>query len=47
MHFKFPQLNATPLHQVMPSAGADAHKLVALLLQWNAARRPTAQQALK
>jgi hypothetical protein len=47
MHFKFPQLNATPLTQVMPSACPEALKLVTLLLQWNPARRPTALQALK
>jgi len=47
MHFKFPQLSAVSLAQVMPNASSEALKLVALLLQWNPARRPTALQALK
>ena len=47
MHFKFPQLNATTLNQVLTNASPEAVKLVALLLQWNPARRPTAQQTLR
>lgn len=47
MHFKFPQFNHSSLNQLMINASPEAIKLVNLLLQWNPARRPSAQQALK
>jgi len=46
MHYKFPQFSGSSLNQVMVSASPDVIKLVHLLLQWNPARRPTAQQLL-
>jgi serine/threonine protein kinase len=47
MHFKFPQFNNSSLNQLLIQASPEAVKLVNLLLQWNPARRPSAQQALK
>nr|CAG4638924.1 EOG090X00HD [Daphnia magna] len=47
MHFKFPQFNNSSLNQLLVQASPEAVKLVNLLLQWNPARRPSAQQALK
>ncbi|XP_046440188.1 serine/threonine-protein kinase dyf-5-like isoform X3 [Daphnia pulex] len=46
MHFKFPQFNNSSLNQLLMQASPEAVKLVNLLLQWNPARRPSAQQAL-
>ncbi|KZS04522.1 DNA damage-binding protein 1 [Daphnia magna] len=46
MHFKFPQFNNSSLNQLLVQASPEAVKLVNLLLQWNPARRPSAQQAL-
>jgi hypothetical protein len=47
MHFKFPQFSNSSLNQLLIQASPEAVKLVNLLLQWNPARRPSAQQALK
>jgi len=47
IHYKFPQFSGSSLNQVMLSASPEVIKLVHLLLQWNPARRPTAQQLLK
>lgn len=47
MHFKFPQFNNSSINQLLVQASPEALKLINLLLQWNPARRPSAQQALK
>ena len=44
MNYKFPQAVATPLKQLMPSAGAEGLTLMRDMMSWDPHRRPTAQQ---
>jgi serine/threonine protein kinase len=43
----FPMMPSVPLATLLPNASLPAIQLLQDLLQWNPARRPTAQQALK
>ncbi|XP_071532841.1 serine/threonine-protein kinase MAK isoform X2 [Panulirus ornatus] len=47
MNFKFPQFSPTPLATLIPNASQDAVQLMAEMMRWNPARRPTAQQCLR
>ena len=47
MNFKFPQFSATPLTTLIPNASPEANALMADMLRWNPAKRPSAQQALR
>jgi len=44
MNYKFPQAVATPLKQLIPSAGAEGLALMRDMMSWDPHRRPTAQQ---
>jgi len=44
MNYKFPQAVATPLKQLIPSAGAEGLTLMRDMMSWDPQRRPTAQQ---
>jgi len=43
-NYKFPQAVATPLKQLLPTAGAEGLSLIRDSICWNPLRRPTAQQ---
>lgn len=47
MNFKFPQMVATPLRQLVPNAGAAALSLMTDLMLWNPASRPNVVAALR
>ena len=44
MNFKWPQMIATSLKSLIPSAGADGIQLMQDMLAWDPQKRPTAQQ---
>lgn len=45
--FRFPHFAPTPLGEVVPQASAAGLGLIGEMLEWNPARRPTAQAALR
>ncbi|KAK5642564.1 hypothetical protein RI129_008731 [Pyrocoelia pectoralis] len=45
--FKFPHFQSTPIVSVVPQASEIGVNLIEILLDWNPARRPSAQAALK
>ncbi|KAF5276518.1 hypothetical protein FQA39_LY06587 [Lamprigera yunnana] len=45
--FKFPHFTSTPITSVVPQASDVGINLIEILLDWNPARRPSAQAALK
>ncbi|XP_031345010.1 serine/threonine-protein kinase MAK isoform X2 [Photinus pyralis] len=45
--FKFPHFQSTPIVSVVPQASEVGVNLIEILLDWNPARRPSAQAALK
>uniref|UniRef100_A0ABD2XLF7 non-specific serine/threonine protein kinase n=1 Tax=Trichogramma kaykai TaxID=54128 RepID=A0ABD2XLF7_9HYME len=47
MNFRFPNFTRTSLRVLIPNAGHEAVVLMEDMLQWNPAKRPTAQQALR
>ncbi|XP_065669050.1 serine/threonine-protein kinase ICK isoform X2 [Hydra vulgaris] len=47
MNFKFPNMVATPLKQLIPNASKEGLQLLEDMLNWNPQKRPTAQQALR
>jgi len=47
MQFRFPQLVATSLQQVLPNASAEGVELLVDLLKWDPQQRPTASQTLQ
>lgn len=47
MNYKFPQMVATPLRQLIPQAGKDGLDLMIRTMSWNPAHRPTCAEALK
>ncbi|CAB0029141.1 unnamed protein product [Trichogramma brassicae] len=47
MNFRFPNFTRTSLQVLIPNAGHEAVLLMEDMLQWNPAKRPTAQQALR
>lgn len=47
LRFRFPPGDAVPLHRVVPRAGPAARDLLADLLRWDPAARPTAARALR
>eukprot|EP00048_Salpingoeca_helianthica_P013398 m.200404 g.200404 ORF g.200404 m.200404 type:complete len:523 (-) comp15497_c6_seq1:53-1621(-) len=47
MNFKFPQMVATPLRQLVPNAGASGLALMTDLMLWNPSSRPTVVAALR
>ncbi|XP_014228334.1 serine/threonine-protein kinase ICK-like isoform X3 [Trichogramma pretiosum] len=47
MNFRFPNFTRTSLQVLIPNAGHEAVVLMEDMLQWNPAKRPTAQQALR
>ncbi|KAJ3136351.1 hypothetical protein HK101_004021, partial [Irineochytrium annulatum] len=47
MGFKFPNLYATPLAQLIPNASTDALRLLASMLLYDPQRRPSAHEALQ
>jgi len=42
MNYKFPQAVATPLKQLIPSAGAEGLTLMRDMMAWDPQQRPTA-----
>ena len=44
MNYRFPQASATPLKQLIPTAGAEGLSLMRDMMNWDPQRRPTAQQ---
>ena len=47
MQFRFPQLVATSLQQVLPNASVEGVELLIDLLKWDPQQRPTASQSLQ
>lgn len=47
MNFKWPQMVATPLKQLIPNSGTDGLALMRDMLMWDPHKRPTCQQALR
>ncbi|KAK2143965.1 hypothetical protein LSH36_796g00047 [Paralvinella palmiformis] len=47
MNFRWPQMVATPLKQLIPSASNEALTLLRDMLLWDPNKRPTCQQALR
>ncbi|XP_014215710.1 serine/threonine-protein kinase ICK-like [Copidosoma floridanum] len=47
MNFRFPNFSRTSLAVLVPNASPEAVLLMEDMLQWNPAKRPTAQQALR
>lgn len=45
MNFRWPQMVATPLKQLIPSASNEALSLLRDMLLWDPNKRPTCQQA--
>lgn len=46
MSFRFPPMSATPLRVLLPTASAEALDLIASMLAWDPAKRPTAAAVL-
>lgn len=44
MNFKWPQMVATPLKQLIPNSGTDGLALMRDMLMWDPHKRPTCQQ---
>lgn len=44
MNFRWPQMVATPLKQLIPSASNEALTLLRDMLLWDPNKRPTCQQ---
>ena len=47
MNYKFPQMVATPIRQLIPQAGKDGLDLMVRMMAWNPAHRPTCLESLK
>jgi len=47
MTYKFPQMVATPIRQLIPQAGKDGLDLMTRMMAWNPAHRPTCLESLK
>lgn len=47
MNYKFPQMVATPIRQLIPQAGKDGLDLMVRSMAWNPAHRPTCLESLK
>ena len=44
MNFRWPQMVATPLRQIIPNAGTDGLNIMRDMMLWDPQKRPTAQQ---